>query len=187
MQLFISHSSRDREWVELVQKRIEASGYGAYLAEYDLSGIGRDLSPKIQQAITNSAAVVVVLTQNAAGSSIVREEIGFALGKKKLVVPLVTAEVASDGASLGMLSGREYIPFDIDNPQEGLIKLTDWVNAFARERNDALHALQLEQQRSHIRARDEAIAQLQAQNDAAMLLLVFVGAVAIAIMVANSK
>jgi hypothetical protein len=31
-----------------------------------------------------------------------------------------------------MLNGREYIPFDIDEPQEGLVKLTDWVNIFAR-------------------------------------------------------
>ncbi len=36
MQLFISHSSKDREWVELVCKRIEEQGISAYLAEYDL-------------------------------------------------------------------------------------------------------------------------------------------------------
>lgn len=51
MQLFISHSNKDREWVELVRKRIEASGFHAYLAEYDLAGIGHELSPKVQEVV----------------------------------------------------------------------------------------------------------------------------------------
>ena len=49
MQLFISHSSKDREWVEPVCKRIEASGFRAHLAEYDLAGLGHELSSKIQE------------------------------------------------------------------------------------------------------------------------------------------
>jgi hypothetical protein len=187
MQLFISHSSRDREWVELVRKRIEASGFAAYLAEFDLAGIGHELSPKIQDAITASAAVVVVLTENAAGSAIVREEIGFALGQGKLVVPLVTPAVAQSPAALGMLNGREYIPFDIEDPQEGMIKLTDWVNLFARQKQEELHRAQLSQQQSQLKAKDQSIAQLQVQNDVAMLLLVFVGAVALVVIIAKSS
>ncbi len=124
MQLFISHSGKDREWVELVCKRIEAAGFTAYLAEYDIAGIGQELTPKLCDAITASAATVVILTDNAAGSPIVREEIGFALGQGKLVVPLVTPPIARNPAALGMLNGREYIPFDIDEPHDGLIKLT---------------------------------------------------------------
>jgi hypothetical protein len=113
MQLFISHSNKDREWVELVRKRIEASGFRAYLAEYDIAGIGHELTPKIHEAVKASVAVVVVLTENAANSPIVREEIGFALGQSKLVIPLVTPAVAQNPAALGMLNGREYIPFDM--------------------------------------------------------------------------
>lgn len=187
MQLFISHSSKDRDWVELVRKRIEASGFSAYLAEYDVTGIGHDLSPKIQEAIKSSAAVVVVLTGNAAASGIVREEIGFALGRSKLVVPLVTPDVAQNPAALGMLNGREYIPFDIDDPQDGLIKLTDWVNTFARHKQQELHEAQLAVQQTKLQAMDQTITQLQLQNDLAMLLLVFAGAVAVAVIVAKSS
>jgi hypothetical protein len=187
MQLFISHSSRDREWVELVRKRIEASGFEAYLAEYDLTGIGHELSPKIHVAIEASAAVVVVLTENASGSAIVREEIGFALGKGKLVVPLVTPPVAQNPAALGMLNGREYILFDVDDPQEGLIKLTDWVNIFARTKQEELHRAQLDAERSHVHAKEQTIAQLQSQNEMAMLLLVFVGALTLAVLIAKSS
>ena len=187
MQLFISHSSRDLQWVELVRKRIEAAGFAAYLAQYDIAGVGLDLSPKIQDAISASAAIVVVLTENAAGSPIVREEIGFALGQSKLVVPLVTPAVAQNPAALGMLSGREYIPFDIDDPQEGLIKLTDWVNFFARQQQETLHQAQLPTQQSQLQAQQQTMVQLQAQNDIAMLLLVFVGALALAVTVAKSS
>ncbi len=187
MQLFISHSGKDREWVELVRKRIEASGFVAYLAEYDIAGIGNELNPKIHKAITDSAAVVVVLTENAAGSPIVREEIGFSLGQGKPVVPLVTPAVAQNPAALGMLNGREYIPFDIDEPQEGLIKLTDWTNMFARRKQEELHQARLSAQRSRLHAQEQTIAQLQAQNEAAMLLLVFASALALAMLLAKSS
>ena len=187
MQLFISHSSRDREWVDLVRKRIEASGFAAYLAEYDVAGVGHDLGPKIQEAIKASAALVVVLTENAAGSPIVREEIGYALGQGKLVVPLVTPAVARNPAALGLLNGREYIPFDIADPQEGLIKLTDWVNVFARQKQEELHRAQLAAQRSQLQVQAAAIAQLQAQNDVAMLLLVFTAAVALVVIIGKAS
>jgi len=187
VQLFISHSGKDREWVELVCKRIEAAGFTAYLAEYDIAGIGQDLTPKLCDAITASAATVVIMTENAAGSPIVREEIGFALGQGKLVLPLVTPDVARNPAALGMLNGREYIPFDIAEPHEGLLKLTDWVNQFARRQQDELHQAQLAAQHSEARAKDQAIAQLQAQNEAATLLLVLVAALAVTMLLAKSS
>jgi hypothetical protein len=132
-------------------------------------------------------AVVVVLTENAAASPIVREDIGFGLGQGRLVVALVTPAVAQNPAALGMLNGREYIPFDIDKPQEGLIRLTDWVNMFARQKQEELHRAQVAVQNSQLKAREEAIAQLQAQNDAAVLLLVFAGALVLAVLIAKSS
>ena len=187
MQLFISHSGKDREWVELVRKRIESAGFGAYLAEYDIAGIGLELAPKIYSAIVASAAVVVVLTDNASSSPIVREEIGFALGQGKLIVPLVTPGVAQNPTALGMLNGREYIPFDINSPEQGLIKLTDWVNLFARRQQEELHKAQLEAHLSEAAAKDQTITRLQTQHDAAMLLLVFAAALAVAALLSNSS
>lgn len=187
MQLFISHSGKDRVWVELVCKRIEAAGFTAYLAEYDVAGIGQELTPKLCKAIMGSAAMVVILTENASGSIFVREEIGFALGQGKLVVPLVAPAVAQDPAALGMLNGREYIPFDIDEPNDGLVKLTDWVNQFARRQQDELHRAQLAAQRSETRAKDQTIAHLQAQNEAATLLLVLVAALAVTMLLTKSS
>lgn len=190
MQLFISHSGKDRAWVEPVQRRIEEQGFHAYLAEYDLQP-GVSLNGKIQQAIAASDAVVVVLTDNAAASPIVRDEIGYSLGIGKPVVPLVAPSVAVSIVSLGMLSGLEYVPFDIDNPQDGLLKLTDWVHKFAHIQQVTVQRAEMAELGAQVmELRQKADAQsvelnlLRGQNDAAMMLLVFVGAVAAVALIA---
>lgn len=168
VQFFISHSSKDREWIDLVAKRIEEQGFSVYLAEYDLQP-GESLNGKIQAAISGSDAFVVVLTESAAISPIVREEIGYALALKKPLVPLVAPTVAQDAAALGMLNGLEYVPFDIESPQDGLLALTDWVHHFAHERQEV------------------RITQLEAQRNAALLLLVLIGALAAVALIAASE
>jgi hypothetical protein len=45
------HSSRDREWVDLLAKRIEAAGAIAYLAELDYTEVGPNLNQKLRDAI----------------------------------------------------------------------------------------------------------------------------------------
>ena len=188
VQLFISHSSRDKEW-ELVQKRIEAAGFKAYLAEHDPQP-GRPLAQKIQREIESSDAVVVVLTRNAAESSIVRDEIGYALGRGKLVVALVTPAVAADPAKLGMLNGLEYIPFDLDSPQEGLLALTDWANELSWRKQEVLRQAQLialETQHAQTQATIADLARAQAQADAATMVLVLVGALVVVAVISSAS
>jgi hypothetical protein len=55
-------------------------------------------------------------------------------------------------------------PLDIGKRQEELIKLTDWVNPFASRRQEELQQARLA---AH-RFKDQAMAQLQAQHEAAM-------------------
>jgi len=174
--------------VELVRKRIEEQGFSAYLAEYDLQP-GADLAAKIQTAIAASDAVVVVLTENAAASPIVRDEIGYSLGLNKPLVPLVAPAVARNGTMLGILNGHEHFPFDIDSPHEGLLRLTDWVHKLDSATQTAAYEAQLTRARAQMEAQEAALAQLQAQaqRDAALLLLVFVGAVAAVALLARSQ
>ncbi len=186
MQLFISHSSKDRQWVDLVCKRIETAGFAAYQAEYDHSGIGHDLGSKIQDAIKNSAAMIVLLTKSASESPIVRDEIGFAMGQGTLVVALVTPEVASDPVALGMLNGKEYTPFDLDDPKDGLIGLTDWVNEYVRIQQQKFHARQVADHETQHKNDAREIARLESQNEVATLLLVFAGALTIAVLLSKS-
>ena len=100
--------------------------------------------------------------------------------------PLLLDQIAGNPAALGMLNGREYIPFDIQETQEGLIKLTDWVNMFARQKQEGLHKAQLMAEQSQLMVKDQIIAQLQGQYDVAIVLLVFVSAAALAIVISKS-
>ena len=192
MQFFVSHSSRDQSLVEQVCKRIEASDVRTYIAEHDFQPGGR-LTEKITSNIDESDAVVVFLSEDAANSAIVREEIGYAMGKGILVVPLVTPAVAQQPARLGMLLGLEYIVFDPDDPQEGLLKLTDWANAFARMRQTELHeaeratTLALVQRQTDLQdAQTEALKRAIQQNNAAFVFLAFAAALVFVVAV-NSK
>lgn len=190
MQLFVSHSTGDTRWVDPVRQRIEEQGFHAYLAENDIRP-GHVLNGKIQQAIAASDAVVVVLTETAAASAIVREEIGYAIGLGKPVVPLVAPSVASNMAALGMLNGLEYVLFDLDDPQTALLRLTEWVQRFALAQQAILYEAEMERFDAQlVQVQNDAASQaasleaLKAQQEATMALLVFVGAVAAVALVA---
>lgn len=178
MQLFVSHSGKDRAYVDLLAKRLESAGCTAYLAEYDVSGVGHDLNQKLRSAIKQSDAMVVLLTLNAANSAIVREEIGFALGLGRAVIPLVEPEVANDPALLGMLQGIEHIPFDKNEYRDGWIRLTDVINQMVLAKVADAHLVETEILTARINDSVATVAQLQARNDVVTALLLLAGAVA---------
>ena len=186
MKLFLSHSNRDRVWVQQVKIQLEKVGIDVYLAEMDPQP-GRPLDQKLQQQIDSSDALIVLLTEDAAVSPIVREEIGYAISANKLVVPLVAPTVAQSPALLGMLNGREYIPFDIEHPEEGLLALTNWAQQAVNEEQRSILRKQLQESRALVAAEENArrvaemqlilqrteLAQLQSTNEALTALLIF--------------
>jgi hypothetical protein len=66
--------------------------------------------------------MVVLLTTNGTESYAVHQEIGVAVGKNKLVIPLVEAGVAP--SALVLLQGLEYIAVDPATPTAALNTLT---------------------------------------------------------------
>jgi hypothetical protein len=79
------------------------------------------LADKVRRAITQSTAVLVLLTPGAYSSPYVQQEIAYALAQAKLVVPLVHPGLL--GADLAMLAGVEYIVFDFENPADASASL----------------------------------------------------------------
>lgn len=114
--IFFSHNSSDRQWCEWLAADAEELDITVYLAEHDPHP-GQNLADKVKDNIKQSNALVVLLTKNSASSSFVNQEVGYALAKKKLVIPLVQPGVSSD--QLAMLQGVEYIEFDFRNPHPG--------------------------------------------------------------------
>ena len=122
--LFLSHSSADRDLAEWVAANLQGPGVSAWLCEYDVRP-GVNLTVKIQQQLSSSDAVVVLLTTRSQYSAFVQQEIGFANAKDKLVIPVV--EPGIDQASLAMLEGREYVLFDFNNPTDAMEKLRGYI------------------------------------------------------------
>lgn len=131
LTLFVSHATKDTRAVELVRSRIQPLGVSLYLAEHDIKA-GERLSAKVEDALSRSDAVLVLLTPNGYDSLYVQQEIGFAKARKKLVIPLLAPGLA--GASLGMLNDIEYIVFDPASPADGLARVSERVDALVRQR-----------------------------------------------------
>lgn len=88
IQIFLSHNKRDRKWGEWLLRSAEAHGIKPYLAEHDVKP-GGVLASKIEKAIDDSAAVVVLITDNSVNSAYVQQEVGYARKAKKLIIPVV--------------------------------------------------------------------------------------------------
>jgi len=130
IQIFLSHNTRDRKWGEWLLRSAAAHGIRPYLAEHDVRA-GSSLASKIEKAIDDSAAVVVLVTSNSVNSAYVQQEVGYARKAKKLIIPVVQVGIASE--QLGMLQGVEYISFDFDSPHEGHAQLTAAMHDLAQK------------------------------------------------------
>ena len=86
-QFFISHSSRDASLAEALVEELESSGYKCWIASRDASE-GPESKKPINSAILESAAVLLVFTENAADSSHIRSELDISANQRIPIVPL---------------------------------------------------------------------------------------------------
>lgn len=134
--IFLSHASADGDWVRWIGANAKRIGLRVYLHEHDPQP-GTALADKIKQAIDACDSLVVFLTQNAVFSNYVQQEVGYAEGKQKRIMPLVQQGIHP--RNLAMLEGREYVPFDFNDPQRSLNPLLTYLQKLklAKERDVA--------------------------------------------------
>lgn len=135
-RVFVSHASRDQEWMAWIKGHV-GPGIELYLAEHDPRP-GVDLSEKIRAEIDASDAVLVFVTDASQASAYVNQEIGYALHAKKPLVPLVQLGIPAE--QLGMLGDVERIHFDFTRPEAGrdLLLLHLATSAATKAANDNL-------------------------------------------------
>ncbi len=133
LDIFFSHGSADREWVQHITGSIENDDLHVYLFERDVRP-GHSITEKVQHAIAACDIVIVLLTRRSRASAYVQQEIGFAEGKGKLVIPLV--EKGIPARSLAMLAGREYVPFDTKAIDGCVAALTYYLMKQVESRSD---------------------------------------------------
>lgn len=128
-KVFISHSTSDLNLVQQLKYWLEVNGIETYLADL-YPQPGTTLASKISNAIKQSNCVIAVLTRDGARSQWVHQEIGYAKGAGKLVIP-----VAEDGVpTAGFVEGVEYIPFSRENPTEAINKVVEYLTRLKADR-----------------------------------------------------
>ncbi len=141
-KVFISHSTRDQGLVISLANLLSKYGAKVFVAEWYLTP-GKPIEKKVFEQIENSDCVVVLLTQNGMRSNWVHQEIGYALktgfGKNRPLIPLVEKGIRRE--DLGALNGKEYIEYDIFQPQQALIRTASYVKSLRLKKEQQEKAL----------------------------------------------
>jgi len=135
--VFLSHSGADQGWVQWIANNAHSIDINVYMYEHDIQP-GISIAAKVQTAINDCQALVVLLTLNSEYSPYVQQEIGFAQAKGKPIIPLVQPGVSPK--CLAMLEGVEYIPFNPENPELALSHLLDYLGTL-KEARETDHAI----------------------------------------------
>jgi hypothetical protein len=109
--VFVSHSAKDGQFIEVIRGALRGTGARAYVAEEDVTP-GAKLPKKIRTKIDDCDMFLLLLTENSAASSFVNQEIGYALGLEKFILPVVIG----DTCPRNLCADIEYIRFDPANP-----------------------------------------------------------------------
>jgi tetratricopeptide (TPR) repeat protein len=87
INVFISYSHSDNEFVDRLEADLRQEGYGTWMDRRGLDG-GHKWRRELQNALDRSPVVLVVLSPEAAASEYVQSEYGYAFDEGKLVIPL---------------------------------------------------------------------------------------------------
>ncbi|MBR4782118.1 MAG: TIR domain-containing protein [Lachnospiraceae bacterium] len=110
--VFISHSSKDKEIAEKVLNYFEERGLSCWIAPRDIVP-GTEWAAAINAAITASKVFLIIYTANSAGSSQVSREISLAETKPGVfVVPYKTDDTPLVGSFEYYLVGSHFISAD---------------------------------------------------------------------------
>src|SRR5260370_35938877 len=124
--IFFNHGGTDYAFGELFKNQLEQMDSKVYLFEHDQQP-GQDVASKVKKRIKDADILFVLLTkQSQSAPYYVQQEIGFAEGVNKPVIPFV--ESGTDSRALAMLPGKEFIPFDPNNPYQSLSQARAYVH-----------------------------------------------------------
>ena len=103
-------------------------------SQYRPATPSQTLSDKIKSLIHQSHSLLAILTRNGLNSRFVQQEIGFALGRNKPVIPFV--EIGIHAEELALLQGTEYLPIDWDDLKSSFSKLNNWVYSLKKSEEE---------------------------------------------------
>lgn len=133
-RVFLSHSSADIQVANYIVDSARQIEVEVYLCEHDVQP-GRHISEKVKVEIDRSDGMIVLLSPASQQSTYVQQEIGYAEGKEKLIIPI--ALPGFDPSKLSMLDGREYILLDYRRPESSIRGMQQFLLRKKHEKNIA--------------------------------------------------
>lgn len=132
-KIFISHSNdrEDKSVVENISNALQKAGFTPYVAEKHPK-LGSNLWGKIRDEICDSDLFMVLCTARGSESRDVGEEIGFARGKDKKIIPIIEKGVHAPGSLLG----EEYVLLDRKKIDDCMYRIIEHVFEWASEEHD---------------------------------------------------
>jgi hypothetical protein len=88
---FFSYARSDAEFVLRLARELRAAGAGIWVDKLDILG-GERWDQAVEAALRSCQGMIVILSPQSVSSENVMDEVSFALGAKKLIVPVIKAE-----------------------------------------------------------------------------------------------
>jgi hypothetical protein len=129
MNVFVSYSREDAATARSIAEHVEARGYTAFIDYFGISG-GDEFVDVLGRTIEASDVVLVLLSHSAVKSKWVRWEIGWALDRRKVIVPVLLESVSF--ASVFPLASLHHLDFRDGSEEVGTTALQDLDDLLAR-------------------------------------------------------
>ena len=127
-EVFISYASADKDTAFRIAAFLEGQGISCWIAPRDVPP-GKDYGAAILDGIAESAALVLILSEEANDSTFVRKEVERAVSKGKPVLPVRIREVAPAGALEFFISSSQWVDAWRSPMEQHLNKLADAISA----------------------------------------------------------
>lgn len=106
--IFLSYSSHDKTIADAIVAALENSGLRCWVAPRDIHP-GADWGESITEAITDCKLVLLIFSSSSNQSKRVLDEIYFAIGEEKIILPFRVENLAPTGAMRLHLSSRHWL------------------------------------------------------------------------------
>ena len=128
-KIFLSFSRRDKEIAELLHERFTERGYSVWW-DFDVQAgeiWGESVGNKIKEHSYKDGIILPLLTENSLHSSSFMTEIGCALGKGAMVLPIIFGDTGTASALPPDISRIRYYRFDTADAETSFERLLELI------------------------------------------------------------
>ncbi|MFN2596224.1 MAG: toll/interleukin-1 receptor domain-containing protein [Pyrinomonadaceae bacterium] len=126
--VFISHSSKDKQVADAACARLEAEGLRCWIAPRDIMP-GADWGEAIVDAISGSRVMVIVISANAVASQQIKREAERAVNKGVVIIPFRVEDVQLSKSLEYFISSTHWLDALTPPLERHIARLTDVIKA----------------------------------------------------------